>query len=485
MRLTSAGQHVATDSTGPLGEPALETLSEVDPAMERDPGVPQPQLFRIFECHRPLGPSARHCLGDVDAVEIGRGERRWERVARGASQLRIAVPDPWMSSSHARLLRVDGVWVVEDAGSRNGTLVNGSPVERVPLRDGDLLELGRTFFLFRSEQVRSVADPTDLESSAVGSVSAELASLSLPLVQQMRGLIQLADSEVSVVVQGETGTGKERIARALHTLSRRTGAFVAVNCGALPGALIEAELFGCRRGAFTGAEDRPGLIRTADLGTLFLDEISDLPLAAQGALLRVLQEREVHPVGATHPVPVDFRLVSATQEPLDALVAAGRFRSDLQARLAGLTVHLPPLRERREDMGLIMATLIRRFASDRGNNIAFDKEAARRLLLHRYPRNIRELEKCLESAIALSNGGPIQRQHISLDTASPAILPTVASSPTVAPEPEDAELRHRLLALLDQNHGNVSATARSMGKARVQIRRWLRRYQIDPARFRP
>jgi DNA-binding NtrC family response regulator len=147
-------------------------------------------------------------------------------------------------------------------------------------------------------------------------------------------------------------------------------------------------------------------------------------------------------------------------------------------------VHLPPLRERREDMGLIMATLIRRFASDRANTIAFDKEAARSLLLHRYPRNIRELEKCLESAIALANGGPIQRQHLSLATALPMIPATVASSPTAAPEPEDAELRHRLLALLGQNHGNVSATARSMGKARVQIRRWLRRYQIDPSQFR-
>ena len=463
----------------------LETLSEVDPAIERDPGPPRPQLFRVLECNRPLAPSARHCLGELDGVAIGRGERRCDRGEHAGRQLRLDVPDPWMSSTHARLVRRDGAWLLEDAGSRNGTLVNGAPVERAVLADGDVLEIGRTFFLFRGEVSWSTGDPVDLESSVLSPIVPELASLSAPLAEQLRRLVQIADSAVSVVVQGETGTGKERIAHAVHVLSRRPGAFVAVNCGALPDTLIETELFGCRRGAFTGAYDRPGLIRTADRGTLFLDEVGDLPLAAQVALLRVLQERQVHPVGATHPVPVDFRMLCATQEPLDALVKAGRFRADLFARLAGVTVHLPPLRERREDLGIITSTLIRRLVPEQAESVTFDKDAARALLRHPFPLNIRELEKCLESAVALAAGEPIRLEHLPLDLHPSWASPRAAEPAPSAPlSPEDIELRHQLVALLDQHGGNLSATARSMGKARVQIRRWLRRYQIDPTQFR-
>ncbi|XXX81280.1 sigma 54-interacting transcriptional regulator [Sorangium sp. So ce134] len=460
----------------------METLSEVDPALKRDLGPPQPYLFRVLECRHPLAPSARHALGEIDSVVIGRGERGCDRGPR-RKQLRIRVPDPWMSTAHAELIRQDGAWLIEDAGSRNGTLVNGAPVERAAVADGDVLELGRTFFLFRREAT-SLGDPADLESSVLSSAVAELASLSLPLAQQIRGLIQVADATVSVVVQGETGTGKERIAQAVHALSRRPGAFVAVNCGALPDTLIEAELFGCRRGAFTGAQDRPGLIRAADGGTLFLDEVGDLPLAAQVALLRVLQERQVHPVGATRPVPVDFRLVSATQEPLEDLVRAGRLRSDLLARLAGITVRLPPLRDRREDLGIITATLLRRLAPERAHGLAFDKEAARALLLHPFPLNIRELEKALERAIALTAGEPIRLEHLSLDVLPGAAVPRAGAARPASFAPEDIELRQQLVALLDEHGGNLSATARSMGKAPVQIRRWLRRYQIDPAQFR-
>ncbi len=466
----------------------LETLSEVDPAIDREAGSPQPHLFRVFECSQPLAPSARHCLGDVDGVVIGRGERRCERGARALPQLHLSVPDPWMSSAHAQLLRRDGSWFIEDAGSRNGTLINGVPAKRAALADGDVLELGRTFFLFRPEATSSPADPADLESSVLSPAVAELATLSLPLSGELRRLVQVADSAVSLVVQGETGTGKERIARVAHVLSRRPGAFVAVNCGALPDTLIETELFGCRRGAFTGAHDRPGLVRTADHGTLFLDEVGDLPLPAQVALLRVLQERQVHPVGATHPVPVDFRVLCATQEPLEDLVKAGRFRGDLLARLAGVTIRLPPLRERREDLGIIASTLLRRLAPERASTLTFDKEAARALLRHPYPLNIRELEKSLERALALAGDGPIRLDHLALDLLpAPAAPRAAGSSPGVplAPlAPEDLEIRHQLVACLDEHSGNLSATARSMGKARVQIRRWLRRYQIDPIQFR-
>jgi DNA-binding NtrC family response regulator len=466
----------------PTSELPLETRSDVRPCASAELGPPEPHLFRVIECHRPLAPSARHRLGDIDGVAIGRGERRFER-APGDRQLRIWVPDPWMSTAHALIARRDGRWIVEDASSRNGTLVNGHPVKRAELGDGDVVELGRTFFVFRADAIPSIDDPADLESSALPAVVAELASLSPPLARRIHTLIQLADSTVSVVVQGETGTGKERIARAVHALSRRPGELVAVNCGALPATLIETELFGCRRGAFTGAQDRPGLVRTAERGTLFLDEIGDLPLPAQVALLRVLQEREVHPVGAAHPVPVDFRVVCATQQPLDALVAAGRFRADLLARLAGITVRLPPLRERREDMGMIVATLIRRLVPERPDSVVFHKEAMRGLLGHPFALNIRELEKVLHSAVALAGGQPIQRSHLALDPPPPT-APCPDRPPPAPRAPEEALLRDRLVSLLDEHHGNVSATARSMGKARVQIRRWLQRYRIDPDQFR-
>jgi transcriptional regulator with AAA-type ATPase domain len=465
-----------------ISELPFETRSDVRFGVEAELGPPQPHLFRVFECNHPLAPSARHCLAGIDSVAIGRGERRHDRSACSGRQLRIFIPDPWMSSAHALLFRRDGSWIVEDAGSRNGTLVNGRPVERAELGDGDVVELGRSFFLFRQEVIPSLGDPADLESSALPAIVAELASLSPALARQIHKLVQVADSQVSVVVQGETGTGKERVARAVHVLSRRPGEFVAVNCGALPATLIETELFGCRRGSFTGAQDRPGLIRTAERGTLFLDEIGDLPIPAQVALLRVLQEREVHPVGATHPVPVDFRLVCATQQPLDVLVSRGRFRSDLFARLAGVTVRLPLLCERREDLGMITATLLRRLVPGRPDSVVFDKQSARALLRHPFPLNIRELEKCLQSAIALAGGQPGQVLTVSLD-APPPVAGSCAATPPPH-EPDDVSLRRRLVALLDLHRGNVSATARSMGKERVQIRRWLQRYQIDPARFR-
>ena len=468
-----------------LADLPLETLSESDPALERDPGPPQPHLFRIFECNHPLVPTTRHCLGGLDSVVIGRGERRCDRNQQIGHQLRLSIPDPWMSSTHARLFRRDGAWFIEDAGSRNGTLVNEIPADRVALTDGDILECGRTFFLFRLETASSRSDPPDLEASLLAPEVVELASLSPPLAQQLRRLIEVADSSISIVVQGETGTGKERIARAIHVLSRCPGELVAVDCSELPEAQVEAELFGCKRGAFTGAQDRPGLVRTAEHGTLFLDEVGHLPLPAQAALLRTLQERHVHPVGATHPIPVDFRLITANQQPLEELVEAGRFRADLLARLAGVTVQLPPLRERREDFGIITANLLRRLVPDLADSVAFDKEATRALLRHPFPLNIRELEKGIEKAVILASGGPIRLQHLTLDMLpSTPVLRTLGSDRDESLTPEDVALRSQLIALLDEHGGNLSAAARVMGKQRVQIRRWLRRYRIDPSQFR-
>jgi transcriptional regulator with GAF, ATPase, and Fis domain len=306
------------------------------------------------------------------------------------------------------------------------------------------------------------------------------------LARQYESLARIAKSNVPVVVLGETGTGKEVVARATHRLSERSGAFLALNCGAIPGNLIESELFGMRRGAFSGAvEDRPGLIRSADGGTLFLDEIGELPSSAQIALLRVLQEQEVLPVGGTRAVPVDVRIVAATHRPLDRLVDSASFRADLFARLGGLTIRLPALRERREDLGLVIAGLIKRIARS-PERVQLSRQVGRALLSYPFPRNIRELEKSLGLAIAIatSHGDTcrVELEHLPEELRAPPPLSVNVAPPNKSNE--DEERRADLIALLTQHHGRIAEVARAMGKARMQIHRWIQRYGIDVETFR-
>jgi transcriptional regulator with GAF, ATPase, and Fis domain len=300
---------------------------------------------------------------------------------------------------------------------------------------------------------------------------------------------QVARSALPVVFSGESGTGKEILARAVHTLSGRSGAFVAVNCGALPETLVETELFGYRKGAFSGAnEDRPGLVRSADQGTLFLDEIGDLPLPSQAAFLRVLQEREVLPVGGTRPIAVDVRLIAATHRDLDALVAEDRFRQDLFARISGLKVTLPPLRERREDLGLLIEALLARTGAPPDHGV-FDALAARALFRYDWPLNIRELERALAQAVVLAGDAPIGCEHLP-DAVADALAPPSADDEPLEPEAEaasgdeESRLREELTRLLREHRGNISAVARAKGKARMQIQRWCKRFRLDPESFR-
>ena len=307
---------------------------------------------------------------------------------------------------------------------------------------------------------------------------------------------QVAPSVASVLIVGESGTGKELAAQATHKVSGRQGAFVAVNCAALPSTLVESELFGYRKGAFSGAiEDRLGLVRSADRGTLFLDEIGDLPESAQAVFLRVLQESEVLPVGATRPVKVDIRLVAATHRDLEAVAASGRFRADLLARVSGLTLRLPPLRERREDLGLLIGMLLRRHFANRAEQISFSSDAARALILYDWPRNIRELEKCITAAAVLARGESIQLAHL------PELLRAALSKPQARPptqaRPEgvagdagelqlgesDQRRRDEILSLLREHGGNITAVARALKKARFQVQRWIKRYRIDAKEF--
>lgn len=383
-----------------------------------------------------------------------------------------------MSSSHLHLSRALGRWVVEDADSRNGTFLNGSPVNHAVLKDGDILEAGHTFFVYRHAIPTVPGEPVDRDASELDGVAPGLATLSPALAEQFEMLRHVARSQVSVLLQGETGTGKEVIARTIHALSARPGAFVPVNCGAIPEALVESELFGYRRGAFSGAiQDRIGLARSANRGTLFLDEIGDLPLASQAKFLRVLQERQVVPLGGTRPVQLDIRFCAATHRELETLRAAKQFREDLLARISGITVRLPPLRDRREDLGLLIASLLKRVAAGEAEGVSFKRKAALALLRYSWPLNVRELEKSLESAVVLSRGEPIDVQHL------PEAIRTAQGGSAQSPAHQQPR-REKLVALLEEHRGNVSAVARALGKDRVQIRRWLKHFELEAKSFR-
>jgi DNA-binding NtrC family response regulator len=332
----------------------------------------------------------------------------------------------------------------------------------------------------------------DVSADELRPPAPELATFVPGLARRFRELAQVARTTVPVVIFGESGTGKEVAAQALHRLSGRTGPFVAVNCGSLPANLVETELYGYKKGAFSGAaEDRPGLVRASDGGTLFLDEIGDLPETSQAALLRVLQEREVTPVGATRPLKVDLRVVCATHRDLEGMARRGEFRQDLLARLTGFRLELLPLRERREDFGLIVRSLLQRLLPD-DDGVAFTCKAARALLGHGWPLNVRELEQALSAALPLAADGPIDTWHLpeairgfvrgkSLSTSQErkaAKEKEPAAAAGDEPSEEQPDRKQELEALLIEHRGNVAAVARAMGKAPMQIHRWLRRYKL-------
>ena len=249
-------------------------------------------------------------------------------------------------------------------------------------------------------------------------------------------IVRLARSMAPVAITGESGSGKELAARDIHAQSARADkAFVAVNCGAIPEALMEAEFFGYRKGAFTGAaEDRDGFFQAANGGTLMLDEVADLPLAMQVKLLRAIQERRVRKVGSTVEEPVDVRLISATHQNLAACVEAGRFRQDLYYRLNVIELSLPPLRERKDDIGLLADAVLRRLSG--GTQMRLSPAAMEALASHSFPGNVRELENILERALAFASGDTIEAQDLALK--QPAAAPAAPAVPAAPATPAPA-----------------------------------------------
>ncbi len=313
------------------------------------------------------------------------------------------------------------------------------------------------------------------------------------LVEALATVRQVCDTDAPVLVGGESGTGKELIAQALHAGSRVAhGPFVAVNCAAIPEELVEAELFGHTRGAFTGAvEVRKGRIQAADGGTLFLDEIGDMPAAVQAKLLRVLQDGQVTPVGADRPVQVRVRVVAASHRDLAALVDAGRFRADLYYRLSVVEISLPPLRERRGDVLVIACHLARGFNARHGRAVSgFDAAATRALVAHRWPGNVRELSNAISRAVAIRRAGLIGADDLQLGRRTPprgtTVVPPVGAGGTtsVAAGLEAMNLRFAVEQLertlieraLAMSGGNRAEAAALLGLNRTTLVEKLRRH---------
>lgn len=291
-----------------------------------------------------------------------------------------------------------------------------------------------------------------------------------------RTVEKVAASDATVLVLGESGTGKELIARGVHAASsRRKERFIAINCAAIPDTLLESELFGYEKGAFTGAvKTTPGKIEVANGGTLMLDEIGDLPMPLQAKLLRFLQERVIERIGGRQEIPVDVRIVCATHQDLKALIKDGRFREDLYYRLAEIVVALPPLRDRRGDAALLAHAFVRRFADEyKRGGMTLREDAIRAIEKHPWPGNVRELENCIKRAVIMADGNQITLDDVGLGTAT--------SQEDVALDlrqaREDAEKRV-IIAALGRVDGNVLRAAESLGVSRPTLYDLMYRYGL-------
>ena len=296
----------------------------------------------------------------------------------------------------------------------------------------------------------------------------------------LRKATQVASTETTVLLQGESGTGKEVVARFIHRASpRKAGPFVAINCAALPDHLLESELFGYERGAFTGAQQsKPGQIELASGGVLFLDELTEMSAAAQAKLLRVLQEREFQRLGGTRLLKANVRVITATNRDLRDAVTRGAFREDLYYRLQVFDIHIPPLRERTEDIPLLVEAFLRDVGRAIGRPpAALTPEARGILMKYAWPGNVRELRNVLERATILSEGGPITPAHVSLHDEQLAPFSALTTDLRVAE-------RRAIEKSLQKTNWNKAKTARELGLSRTQLYVRLRKYEIDEPALR-
>jgi len=304
---------------------------------------------------------------------------------------------------------------------------------------------------------------------------------STPKMREIFGVIQrVAKTDATVLCEGESGTGKELVARAVHAHSpRRGGPFVAINCGAIPETLLESELFGHERGSFTGAHaQRKGKIEMATGGTLFLDEITEMSLPLQVKLLRFLQQREIERVGGREVIPIDVRVVAATNQSLDEALRGGRFREDLYYRLSVVTIHLPPLRERGEDVVLLANAFLRRNGQALKRKVRFSPEALEAIVKYQWPGNIRELENKVHRAVIMATSRIIGSADLDLNPSA-----VIDALPTLR-EARDQSERRLIVNALVRSRGNISRAARVLDISRPTFHDMLVKHSIDAKEFR-
>ena len=384
----------------------------------------------------------------------------------------LVIDDAAVSRFHCEVtLDARGAWLV-DLDSKNGTTVDGVAVVKGMLRDGSNVQLGRSTCRFElaDEHIPIALSPRTHLGSLVGTSAAMRAVFAL--------LERAAASQITVLIEGESGTGKEGAAEDIHRHgARREQPFLVVDCGAIPPSLLERELFGHERGAFTGADERrAGVFEAAHGGTVFLDEIGELPLELQPKLLRVLEQRQVRPLGATAHRSVDVRIVAATNRDLRALVNEGAFRSDLYFRLAVLMVRIPPLRHRPEDIPALAQHIL--------GEIGAPQDVAERLLASdsmarmqrgAWPGNVRELRNYLERCLVLEQPLPTGEA-----IADELLVDTTVSYSESKRRLLDAFERRYLEALLARHRGNVAQAARAAGMDRVYVYKLLQRHGLKP-----
>jgi transcriptional regulator with PAS, ATPase and Fis domain len=392
----------------------------------------------------------------------------------------IRVEVPSMSRHHFKL-HIRQPVTIEDLGGANGTKLNGVRVDpnlAVPIEVGNLIEAGGVFFTLRYAAARAaLAMPVAKAARRAPDVVVQDASM-----ERIHGLVEMvARSNIPVLVIGETGVGKEIISASIHQKSPRADkAYVKLNCAALPETLLESELFGYERGAFTGAtQSKQGLIEAAHEGSLFLDEIGEMPLPTQAKLLRVLENGEVLRLGALKPRIVDVRFIAATNRPLPELLEAGQFRRDLYFRLNGITIPVPPLRERAGEVPALVHFFLERAAKQSGRRApAVAREVLELLSSHTWPGNIRELKNTVERALTLCSGSELRPEHVMLDHDVTHLVEGRADAGAVRGKPAEPEARGRLLRMdaateraiivraLDEAGGNQTRAAKSLGISR-------------------
>lgn len=386
------------------------------------------------------------------------------RSAAGAGK----IEDARLSREHCELYLDTslGGYAVRDLASKNGTFVGGARADRSQLPNGSVLSIGDTVLVIDEEPAEGLLPDAGNDPRA----AQEIAGASAFSAALRRAVAAIARDDASVLILGETGTGKEITARALHRLSKRSGECVAINCAAIPPHLMESELFGHKKGAFTGADDdREGYIARSSGGTLFLDEIGELPAPLQAKLLRVVEERIVYPLGRGAPKTVDLRIIAATQVDIEK----SGFRRDLFARLGDWVLRLLPLKERRADVVPLLQLFVQPFGAR-----PWTAEAIEALLLYDWPLNAREVRQMARKvAMTAGDSTVFDLPHLPRELQRPLLVRTNAK--------EGAPDRERVEAALKLAGGNVKRAAEELQCDRKSLYRWMTKLGIDPEAFRP